>query len=39
MMSIVVPETCWAYEKNNKIVSGIWLIFYSSVDTRSFAEY
>ena len=27
MMGIVVPETCWAYEKYNKIISGIWLVF------------
>ena len=23
MMGIVVPETCWAYKKHNKIISGI----------------
>jgi len=23
MMGIVVPETCWAYKKYNKIISGI----------------
>jgi len=23
MMDIVVPETCWAYKKYNKIISGI----------------
>jgi len=22
MMDIVVPETCWAYKKYNKIISG-----------------
>ena len=26
MMGIVVPETCWAYKKYNKIISGIWLV-------------
>ena len=33
MMGIVMPETCWAYEKYNKLTSGIQLIFYSSVTT------
>ena len=33
MMGIVVPETCWAHKKHNKIISGIKLIFYSSVIT------
>ena len=23
MMGILVPETCWAYKKYNKIISGI----------------
>jgi len=23
MMDIVVPETCWAYKKYNKIISGL----------------
>jgi len=32
-MGIVVPETCWAYKKYNKIISGIKLVFYSSVIT------
>jgi len=27
MMGIVVPETCWAYKKYNKIKSGINLVF------------
>jgi len=27
MMGIVVPETCWAYKKYNKIISGIQLVF------------
>ena len=27
MMGIVVPETCWAYKKCNKIRSGILLVF------------
>ena len=31
MMGIVIPETCWAYKKYNKIISGIYLVFYSSV--------
>ena len=26
MISIVVPETCWAYKKYNKIISGIYLL-------------
>jgi len=26
MMGIVVPETCWAYKKYNKIISSIWLV-------------
>ena len=33
MMGIVVPETCWAYKKHNKIISGIYLVFYSSLIT------
>jgi len=33
MMGIVMPETCWAYKKYNKIISGIYLVFYSSVKT------
>jgi len=24
MMGIVVPETCWAYKKYNKVLSGIY---------------
>jgi len=28
MMGIVVPETCWAYNKYNKISSGIYLAFW-----------
>ena len=31
MMALVVPETCWAYKKYNKIISDIYLAFYSSV--------
>jgi len=27
MMGIVVPETCLAYKKYNKIISGISLVF------------
>ena len=27
MMGIVVPETCWAYKKYNKIISGVYLVF------------
>jgi len=27
MMGIVVPETCWAYKKYNKIISGMYLVF------------
>jgi len=30
MMGIVMPETCWAYKKYNKIISDIYLDFYSS---------
>jgi len=33
MMGIVMPETCSAYKKYNKIISGIYLVFYSSVIT------
>jgi len=33
MMGIVVPETCWAHKKWNKITSGIKLVFYSSTIT------
>ena len=33
MMDTVVPETCWAYKKHNKIISDIYLVFYSSVIT------
>jgi len=32
-MGIVMPETCWAYKKYNKIISGILLVCYSSVIT------
>ena len=37
MMGTVVPETFWAYKKYNKIISGIYLVFYSTVisDARS----
>jgi len=31
MMGIVMPETCWAYKKYNKIISGIQFVFYSSL--------
>ena len=34
MMGIVVPETCWAYKKYNKIISGI-LLTYSMVQSLS----
>jgi hypothetical protein len=34
MIGIVMPETCWAYKKYNKIISGIELVFYSSVITK-----
>jgi len=27
MMGIVMPETCWAYKKYSKIMSGISLVF------------
>jgi len=33
MMGIVVPETCSAYKKYNKIISDIQLVFHSSVIT------
>ena len=36
MMGIVVPETCWAYKKYNKIISDIYLVFYSSVITMMY---
>jgi len=26
MMGIVVPETCWAYKKYNKIISSLYLV-------------
>jgi len=29
MMGIVVPETCWAYKKCNKIVTSSWFLFFS----------
>jgi len=28
MMGIVMPETCWAYKKYNKIASSWFFIFY-----------
>ena len=31
MMGIVVSGTCSAYKKHDKIISGIQLVFYSSV--------
>jgi len=37
MMGIVMPETYWAYKKYNKIISGILLVFYSSVNLVLFA--
>jgi len=27
MIGIVVPETCWASKKYNKIIDGIQLVF------------
>ena len=33
MMDILMPETCWARKKWNKISSGIKLVFYSSTIT------
>ena len=27
MMGIVVPETCWAWKKYNKVISGIYFVF------------
>jgi len=30
MMDILIPETCWAHKKWNKIASDIKLVFYSS---------
>ena len=30
MMDTVIPETCWAYKKCNKIISGHLVGFYSS---------
>ena len=27
MMGMVVPETCWAYKKYSKIISGMYLVF------------
>jgi len=30
---IVMPETCWAYKNYSKIISGIWLVFCSSIHT------
>ena len=29
MMGIVMPDTCWAYKKYNKIISGIQLVLFS----------
>jgi len=34
MMGIVMPETCSAYKKYNKISSSIYLNFYSSIITK-----
>ena len=33
MMDILMPETCWAHKKWNKIASDIKLVFYSSTIT------
>ena len=33
MMDILMPETCWAHKKWNKIVSDIKLVFHSSTIT------
>ena len=38
MMGIVVPETCSAYKKYNKIISGMYLVFYSSVITMIYLQ-
>ena len=35
MMGIVMPETCSVYKMYNKIISGIKLVFYSSVAANS----
>jgi len=32
-----MSETCWAYKKYNKIINGIYLVFYFSV-TMSLEE-
>jgi len=34
MMDILMPETCWAHKKWNKIASDIKLVFYSSTITK-----
>ena len=31
IIGIVMPETCWAYKKHNKLTNGIYLVFYSSI--------
>jgi hypothetical protein len=33
MMGIIMSETCWVYKNYNKIISGIYLVFSSSVIT------
>jgi len=33
MIGVVVPETCSAYKKHSKIISGIYMVSYSSVIT------
>jgi len=38
MMDILMPETCWAHKKWNKIASDIKLVFYSSTKLQVFAE-
>ena len=36
MMDILMPETCWAHKKWNKIASDIKLVFYSSTIFKFF---
>ena len=31
MMGIVMPETCWAYKKYNKIINDTYLVLFSSI--------
>jgi len=38
LMGIVMPEICCAFKRYNEIISGIWLVFYSSVIAKYLSD-